>query len=52
MTRTLILLLIALAVRPSPSAAQTRIEQDNPAIIYSGNCTAMTQRPTAAAARR
>jgi len=37
MTRTLILVLSALAVRPSPSAAQTRIEQDNPAIIYSGN---------------
>jgi hypothetical protein len=37
MTRLYILVLASLVVWTSPTVAQTRIEQDNPAIVYSGN---------------
>src|SRR5215216_2866580 len=37
MTRTLVFLLLTLALGSSSSFAQTRIEQNDPAIIYSGN---------------
>ena len=37
MTRTLVLLAVVLATASSSALAQTRIEQNDPAIIYSGN---------------
>jgi hypothetical protein len=37
MTRTFMLLLVTLAICTSSAFAQTRIEQDDPSIIYSGN---------------